>query len=123
MKSLKLKGYSGSAHSIGILDDGALYADVHWFDDDRGDSTSTYFVSPASVFKMKQLLTSEGCMVTDDMSLLTFLGKKFSTTSDVVSWLDSQSIPHYKQVDPYANSDVPNTLPEWVSAEIADSEQ
>ena len=41
----------------------------------------------------------------------------------VVSWLDAQSIPCYKQVDPYANSDVPNTLPEWVVAAIADSEQ
>lgn len=123
MKSVGLKGFSGSAQSIGVLDDGALYADVQWFDDDRGDSTSTYFVSPVSVVKIKQLLAEEGCIVTDDMSLLNGLGKKFCTASDVVSWLDAQSIPCYKQVDPYANSDVPNTLPEWVVAAIADSEQ
>ena len=122
MISKTLKGFSGSAHSVGILDDGAIYVDVHWFDDDRGDSTSTYFVSPSSAMKIRKLLISDRSHINDDSYLLDVFANKFNDSLDVVKWLERSGIVMYKHVDSYANSSVPNTLPGWVLNMIAESE-
>lgn len=107
MYSERLDGYSRSAQSIGILNDGSVFADVQWFDDDYGGSASTYFVGPAGVTRIRALLAAEHRAVDRNVDLVHALADKFKATSHLIDWLDAQATRYYRKVDIYGNSDVP----------------
>jgi hypothetical protein len=112
MLKVKLARVFRGVESVGILDDGSLFIDSHWFDDDQGDAASTDYVSVRHVPAINNLLTTPERMPSSNEQLLAALAERFTSSAEIVEWLKKNAIPTVHRFDDGAWYDVATSMPE-----------
>jgi hypothetical protein len=99
MRSVQLRGYRGSVHTVGMTGDGILYIDIQRFTEDRSDGASTYYVRPPDVLRIKRFVSRGRLRTLTTLELVNLFAASFHTAEYALEWLRWAGIPTVRRYD------------------------